>query len=130
MKPNPSKFIHSDDGAVTVEAALWLPFILFFFIGIGELALIYHGQTRTLEVAQDATRLISIGELMTETESSDYISAQLANFTSNATSTNQVDKGLITTVVSVPASDFAPFGFFTSLANFNVTVVAQQVVEF
>ena len=130
MKTGFHKFIEKEDGAVTIEATLWLPFILFFFFAIGELALVFYGQARTLEVAQDATRLISIGEIQTANETSNYISSRLSNISNNATSWNKVDKGMITTVVSVPASDLAPFGFFTALTSFDVTVVAQQVVEF
>ena len=33
------KYFVKESGAVTVEATLWLPFLLFFFFAIGELAL-------------------------------------------------------------------------------------------
>lgn len=130
MSTRLSRYRDQEDGAVTIEATLWLPFLLFLFFGIGELALIFYGQSRTLEVAQDATRLISIGEIETASESENYINTKLSNISSNATSWNRVDQGLITTVITVPANDLAPFGFFTAFTDFEVTVVAQQVVEF
>ena len=128
--PQPLKFAKNQDGNATVEMTLWLPFIFAFFLAIGEIALVFYGQSRVLEVAQDATRQASIGRLQTSDELSTYVTNRLAPMTQNAVVQSGSSKGIITTVVSVPMNDLAPFGFFTNLIAANVTVATHQVAEF
>ena len=124
------RFLRKDDGNATVEMTLWLPFMLAFFLAIGEMGMVFYGQSRMLEVAQAATRQASVGRLQTSSELAAYVSSRLAPMTPNASVINQVDKGIITTAVTVPINDLAPFGFFTELVTGDVTVVAQQVAEY
>lgn len=124
------KFMRREDGTATVEFAIWTPFVFAVFLAAGELVMIFYGQSRILQVAQDATRQASIGRLQTAEDVSNYINTELPGFATNASITNQVSRGVITTAVSVPVRDIAPFGIITALGSSQVTVVAQQVAEY
>lgn len=119
-----------EDGAVTVEAVLWVPFFVIVLTLIADAALIFFGQARALQVAQDANRALSVGSLATHEEAQTYITAQLATMAPNASAQTVSNDGILTTVVSLPASDLAAVGFFTSLTSFQMQVVAQMVQEF
>jgi Flp pilus assembly protein TadG len=127
IRKNKSGFARDENGGATVEFTIWVPFLVAFFLAIGEVAMIFYGQSRILQVAQDATREASIGRLQTEAAVSEYVSTRLSF---NATVQNVVSKGVIRTAISVPLEDLAPFGFFTNLMRTNITVVAQQVAEY
>lgn len=122
------RFMSSENGGVTVEAALWIPFWLMFLFGLAQTALIFHGQARMLDIAQDATRAYAIGSIETTSELETSIKAALATFSSNVTVTSAYSNGIIKTVVTVPAMDFG-IGVFRSLETFNLTVASQAVRE-
>lgn len=117
-------------GAVTVEAALWLPFFLLFTFGIGQLGLIFYGQARMLEVAQDANRSLSVGEFLSEQEAEDWIEASLARLSPDARAEATVNGRIITTSVRAPARQLGGVIIFAPLTGFEVEVVAQQVMEY
>lgn len=119
-----------EDGAVTVEAVLWIPFFVFCLTLIADASLIFYGQARALQVAQDANRALSVGTLSSAEEVGEYITGTLASMSPNATSQTVSNDGILTTVVSMPASDLAAVGFFTSMTSFEMQVVAQMVQEF
>lgn len=119
-----------EDGAVSVDAVLWVPFFVICLTMVADAALIFFGQARALQVAQDANRALSVGTLESTDEAQTYISNALASMSPNATSQTISDDGIVTTVVSLPASDLAAVGFFTSLTSFQMQVVAQMVQEF
>lgn len=119
-----------EDGAVTVEATLWVPFFVIIITLVADVALIFYGQARALEVAQDANRAYSIGTLATTDETKTYITSRLSTLSPNATAHVNFERGLITTVIVLPTSDLDAVGFFTSLASMDMQVVAQMVKEF
>lgn len=119
-----------EDGAVTVAAVLWIPFFVIFLSMLADAALIFYGQARALQVAQDANRSYSVGKLTTEGEAEDYVEAALSKISPNASASTTHQDFLIRTVITIPASDLAAIGFFTSLTSFQMQVVAQMVKEF
>ena len=123
---------HKDtDGAVTVEAALWLPFFIFFLFGIAEMALVFHGQARALQIAQDANRSFTVGQFATADETATWAKASLASFSDSVQARTWEQAGVITTAISIPAADLAGnIGIFSMLSDINITVVSQQVREF
>jgi Flp pilus assembly protein TadG len=126
-----SRFRQSENGAVTVETVLWLPFFILFMFGVGELGLVFHGQARVLEIAQDTNRAVSVGRFATTTEAEDWAEAALSPFSDEIVATTTVDKGIITTVVTISAGDLAGnIGIFSMLARFDMKVTAQQVWEY
>lgn len=126
-----SRFRRSEKGGVTVEAALWLPFFILFVIGIGELALVFYGQARVLEIAQDTNRGVSVGRFNSIDEAETWAVTALQPFSDEIVATTTLDKGVITTVVTISAGDLAGnIGIFSMLATFDLKVTAQQVWEF
>ena len=118
-----------EDGTVSVEAVLWIPFFVFFLTLIADGALIFYGQARALEVTEDANRAFSIGEVTRE-EAVEQIEARLSTISPNASAQINTVDGLITTIVTIPTSDLDAVGFVTSLASINMQVVSQMVQEY
>ncbi|NND42269.1 MAG: hypothetical protein HKO04_09355 [Silicimonas sp.] len=119
-----------EDGAVTVDAVIWIPFFVICLTLLADAALIFYGQARALKVAQDANRALSVGSLASYDATEDYIENALVGMSPNASATTGSDDGVITTIVTLPANDLAAIGFFTSMTTFDMQVVAQMVKEF
>jgi hypothetical protein len=127
---NPATFLRREGGSATIEVVLWVPFFVFTLMASGQLALVFFGQSMTLDAAQDATRAYAIGTLTSEAEVRSRIQSDLAGISSNVAVVSVVSDDLITTVVTVPASDFGgPLRFITQFSSLNVQVVAQQFAE-
>ena len=124
-------FVGQEAGNATVEAALWLPFFIVALMAAGQVALIFFGQSVALAAAQGGARAYSVGDVLTEAGVVNYVQTELSGITSNASVDVAVSADLITTLVTVPASDFGgPLKFVTQFANLNVQVYAQQRKEF
>lgn len=119
-----------EDGAVTVEAVLWIPFFVMCLTLLADAALMFYGQARALKVVQDANRALSVGTFTDYEETKTYIKTSLAQMSPNAEVQTVSDDGIITTVVKMPVNDLVAIGFFTSLTKFDMHVVAQMVKEF
>lgn len=119
-----------ESGAVTVEAAIWLPFFIFMVVAIADVAVIFHSQSRALETAEDAIRRYAIGELESPAETSTLIETALVNISPNAAAFTSVIDGLIHTEVVIPVKDVNGFGILARLRDFDIRVNAQQVMEF
>lgn len=123
-------FSRRSDGAVSIEAVLWLPFFIFLVVALGDVALLFHARARALEVMEDGVRLYSVGEIATPGETSQWIEARLQNISPNAEVFTSVYYGLINSDVHMPVADINGFGIFSTVRNFNVIVSTQQVREF
>ena len=127
---NAASFLRREGGSATIEVVLWVPFFVVTLMASGQLALVFFGQAMTLDAAQDATRAYAIGTLTSEAEVRSRIQADLSAISSNVAVVSVVSDDLITTVVTVPASDFGgPLRFITQFSSLNVQVVAQQFAE-
>ena len=122
------RFLRSESGGVTVEAAIWLPFWILLLFGLAQTAFIFHGQARALDVAQEATRAYAIGEYTSEAEVKTFVKANLSSLSKRVTVASTSSGGIITTTVTIPALDFG-IGIFRSLGNFDLTVTSQRVKE-
>ena len=123
-------FASLEDGAVTIEIVLWVPFFVLACMAGGQLAMIFFGQAVALDAAQQATRAYSIGELNSEAEVRAYVKDALSTLSANVDVQSSVTDNLITTYVRVPAKDFGgPFKILAELGQANVIVKAQQFKE-
>lgn len=120
-----------ENGSVTIEAVLWLPFFVVFLTLIADVALIFHGQARALRIVQDANRNYSTGFYENATETQDAIVARLSaeRLTPNAKAQTVVSDGIITSTVEIPSGDLDAIGFFTSLASIDMQIRSQHVME-
>jgi hypothetical protein len=125
------RFHRDQTGAVTVEAVLWMPFFLVLVFGIAELALVFHGQARALDVAQETNRGYSVGRFASTTDAADWAAFALSNFSNHIIVDTSLSDLIVTTVISIPAGDFAGnIGFLPFIQDFRIVVRDQQVVEF
>ena len=109
-------FASREDGAVTIEIVLWVPFFVLACMAGGQFAMIFFGQAVALDAAQQATRAYSIGDLTSEAELRAFVQDALSTLSANVDVKTSVTDNLITTYVRVPAKDFGgPFKIIADL---------------
>jgi len=124
------RFFRSESGSATVEAVLWLPVFFAFIIVIADASLIFFGQNQAHRLVQDANRQLSIGRLQDADEVEAYLTASLATLAPNATVASEIDIGVISSTVSIPASDLVAVGLITALSDATIYVAASHYVEY
>ena len=122
-----SRFRKDENGAVTVAFVLWLPFFVMVLIMVADLALIFYGQARAHEIAENANRSLSVGQYSTYSETENAVRTALNPISPNVRATTSSEDYMIRTVVTIPTSDLTAVGFFS---NFEITAVAHMVQEF
>lgn len=130
-------FRRREDGAITVEAVLWLPFYLMFFSLIADVSMMFHGQAKAQRIAQDVNRLA----VLTWTENwpdpnqsdvqnmKDWAEALVHPFAPNATVTAYFKSDRVQTFITLPANDLQPVGLFGAFINFDIQVSAAHLRE-
>ena len=125
-----SSFGTREDGTVTVAAVLWVPFFVFVLTLVFDVAMIFYGQARAHEVAENINRSISVGHISSFNEAETQARQALAVLSPNATASTTSEDFMIRTVVRMPTSDLATVGIFSSMTRFEITAVAHMVQEF
>ena len=120
----------TDGTASTVEAALWLPLFVLFLTLIIDVSSIYNRQSQMLRIVQDANRAFAIGLLGNEQQTQDYIQGAIATYSNNTTIVTQKSAGIITTTLTIPATDLMPVNKFAVFNDKNITLRAQQLAEY
>ena len=121
----------AEDGTATIEAILWIPIYALILTLIADVSMVFHNQAQVMRIIQDGNRQLSVGRLKTTAQAEDYISAALAGFSENAeVSTSLSGTGVINTSVMVPTSDLDSVGSWARLAEINLVVSAQHLIEF
>ena len=127
-----------DDGAVTVEAVLWIPFFFLLLLAVTDMALIMHGQSRVLRIAQDETRQWSAGVHQNAEETEAAITNRLIQekllIVENGVpqfSVIVVDSisGIIQTEVAVSAKGLDAVGLVTAFSDLAMIVKTQHIME-
>ena len=125
-----NRFQKDEDGAVTVAAVLWVPFFVFVLVMVFDIAMIFYGQARAHEIAEDVNRSLSVGHIASFDEAEKLARDSIAKLSPNATALTTSEDYMIRTVVRMPSSDLVGVGVFASLTDFEITAVAQMVREF
>jgi len=123
-------FRNKTDGSATVEAVLWLPLFVVFFVMVADVSFAFHRQSQIMRIVQDGNRAISVGRIVNQAELETYIATRLASFTSNAAVTSVIDTGTITTQVRVPIEDLVAVGMLNFLSGYSVGVTNHQFIEY
>jgi Flp pilus assembly protein TadG len=126
----PGGFLRREDGAVTVEAVLWLPIFIAIFALIVDATMIMSGQAQALRVVQDANRLVSVGSIKSEEDTRTFIQTRLSGLSDNIDVQSGVAQGIITTNITMPSRDLVASGLLNVFANITVRVGAQHRAEF
>ena len=124
------RFRRSTDGSATVEAVLWLPLFVLFFVMIADVSFAFHRQTQIMRVVQDGNRAFSVGRLEDVAELETYLKTRLSTFTENAEVTSFIDTGTITTQVRVPIEDVVAVGMFNFLSDYSIGATSHQFIEY
>lgn len=124
------RFAADQQGAVTVEAVLWMPFFLILMFGIAEVAFVFYGQARALEIAQEASRSYSIGRLTSIDATETWVKNALSRFSDETEAFVTVNDMTVTTRITIPAKDLGGnLGIFTMFQDFRIQVSTEQVLE-
>lgn len=124
------RFRKGDDGSATIEAVLWLPLFVTFFVMIADVSFVFHRQTQILSVVQDGNRALSVGRLAGVQELDNYLVGRLRGLTTNVEVDTIIADGIITTQVDVPVEDLVAVGMFNFLMGYNLSVKSQQFIEY
>lgn len=124
------RFRQEEEGAVTIAAVLWLPFFVAILVFVADLAMIFYGQARAQEVAENANRSLSVGYYSSYAEAEEAVRTALNPISPNVRATTTAEDYVIRTVVTIPTRDLASIGLFSSLASLEITAVAHMVQEF
>jgi hypothetical protein len=120
-----------EDGAATIEALLWIPLMLIFFSLLADATMIFSGQARALRVLQDGNRRIAVGFLDTCAQVESYVEDRLEPLSPGADASCSIDSAtnVVTTQVTMPASDLDIAGLLSSFDSLQVTVSTQHLLE-
>ena len=123
------RFRRDERGSATIEAVLWLPFFVIFFVMIADVSLVFFRQTEVLRVVQDANRALSVGRFSGPAETENYVKTAIAPLTTRAQVTTSVNSGVIGTRALVPVDDLVAVGMFNFLTGYYVAVESNHYVE-
>lgn len=119
----------SEEGSVSIEAVLWVPFFLILFAAIADISFIFFNQSKVLRVVQDANRNVSIGRLLNQDEVTQFIQTALGRMGQAATVTTTIEAGYITSKVQIPATAMDGLGVLGAFQSLKVTVEASHLRE-
>ena len=123
------RLLRREDGSVTVEIVIWLPVLIFMLALMADASLIFGTKAQVLRIVQDANRAASIGRFRTTQETVKYIRDNLGVYANDATVTSVFRSGVVSSTVVIPTKALTATGFFSGMANFNVTINAQHRLE-
>ena len=98
------RFAREQDGSVTIEAVMWLPFFMFLLVLVADASFIFNGQARALRIVQDGNRAFSVGRLEDPASTQTYIAASLAELSPGAVVSTTLNGGIITSVATISAA--------------------------
>ena len=122
-------FGRSENGTATLEAVLWTPIYLILFGLVTDSSIVFGRQAEILRVIQDSNRSLAVGAFQTVQQAEDYITGRVQVFSTNTTVDVAIDRGIISTSVTVPAADLTSTGLFGAFDSLIITVGASQMSE-
>ncbi len=106
-----------------------MPLFLMVLAMIMDATMIFYGEARVLRVVQDANRAMSIGRLTSAAETEGFVRAALADVGPSLQAASSVADGVVTTEVSVAASDLQILGTFAMFDGLVLRIAAQHLIE-
>lgn len=126
---NVPRFVRQEEGSATVEFVIWLPVLLIVMAIIADASLVFGSRSTIMRVLQDTNRAVSVGKIMDLSDAEEYLTETLASVAPNAEVATTVDKGVITSIVTVPLSDLTALGLISKFYNMNLTIASQHLSE-
>ncbi|EYD75521.1 hypothetical protein Rumeso_02867 [Rubellimicrobium mesophilum DSM 19309] len=124
------RFARDENGAVTVEAVIWIPFFFFILMLITDASLAFFSRAEAFRIVQNYNRAYSVGDL---TKTGDVETRIEGAFTrsknDDATTTVSADKTVVTTQLSYPIGDVMVFTTLGLPSTWRISVSSEHYVE-
>lgn len=123
------RFARDEDGAVTVETVIWLPFLFLILALITDASLAFYSKADAFRIIQNGNRLYSIGALDTTAKVETFVETVFRNTAINADATTVVDDDglLVGTSLSYPLQNVMLFSDVPN--NWRITVQSIHYIE-
>lgn len=122
-------FARREHGTATIEAVMWMPVFLLLFGLLTDTSLIFGRESEILRIVQDANRSLAVGRFQTIKEAQTYVGDKVARFSRNSIISISIDQGIISTTVSMPATDLTITGLLEAFSGVTIAVSASQMSE-
>lgn len=122
-------FSSSQDGTATVEAVLWLPVFLTLLCLVADTSAIFGREDQIMRIVQNANRGLAVGYFPTAADAQTYISNEVKVFSQNSAVSVAINKGIISSTVSLPVSDLTLTGLIKVFSGLKIQVSASQMLE-
>lgn len=125
------RFGECEDGSASIESLFWIPVFVYFLVLVLDVSFIFFGKAQVLQAVQDGNRALSIGVLRTEGETEDFVRTSLLNYSRHAVIDSRIDlaTGVVTTDVTIPATDLMAVGSLPIFRNSMIPISAQHFLE-
>jgi Flp pilus assembly protein TadG len=131
------RFAGDEDGAVTVEAVLWIPFFFFVLMLMTDTSMAFFSKAQAYRIIENGNRAFAIKANTTDTATEDWVKTQFQNQFPRAKTDPALvvdtvpDKatGTVATTLTYRARDVVMFNTLGVLGNWTMTVQAKQYVE-
>lgn len=117
-----SRFMKQEDGTISVEGVLWLPFYMVLFALIVDVSNMMHSRSVSMRILQDANRHAVTGYLVAQDEVRSQIAAQMQTVTDTPDVQVVWNNDDIVSVVSYPAKDAQIIGLISMFSDLELTV--------
>ena len=128
-------FRRDEAGSASIEALIWVPIFVFFLVLVIDVSFILFGRAQALQVVQDGNRKLAVGNFSSNNpllEAQTFMQNTLAPYAPNAVvdfPTVDYATGVVTSVVSIPATDLMMVGSIPVFANTQIKIFAQHFLE-
>ena len=124
------RFAQDEDGAITVEAVLWIPFFFLVLILITNAALAFYAKGEAFRIVQNANRAFSAHALASKEAVETRVEAAFTRTTNDEASTTvSTDKKIVSTQLTFPVRDVMAFNLINIPSSWKITVSSQHYVE-
>ena len=124
------RFYRDERGSFSIEAVIWIPIFTIILALMINVSTVFFNESQVLRIVQDANRAFSLGRLENEQETEDYILAELDYISSAFTVDTTLSSSVVSTTVSVPATELMPMNISSSaFSSLIINVSGQQLIE-
>ena len=129
-----------ESGNVTVEAVIWMPLLLSFFLLIVDASMVFYNKAQILRAAQDLNRSLSLREdqQISAAQATQFLQDSLPGLASKITLPvpklepvpSFPGKNYIVTEIVIPSGRLTAVGALNFLPDFDVRIRAVHLDEF
>lgn len=124
-----SRLWRDEDGSATIEACLWLPFLIIFFIMILDAAMIFANHARVLRIVQDGNRAYAVGGFADCDAVEDWVEARVQMLAPTATASCLRASGVSRLDVSMKSEELDLSGATGVFGGLTVVAHSEHFVE-